>query len=437
MADTRHVHQQKILYWIMGVGLILLLAANTLAWLYLQRIKVFFISDLQFRLENIVHITGSLIEPTDLAMIIPGDESDAQIIIYQQLLYDIKENNKLQDIYILSPTLDILVDSGPEYREDQALRHLEKPLINRALGGRVATSELQSLGTHKFLTSVAPLIDSNNRVSGLLVIEARAEFFNVFNQFNQGLVIFSVVNTVIILSVFLLFMRSFRRVFRLQNQIKNQEHLVKLGEMAASVAHELRNPLGIIKGVNSIIQNKYGSKQDEFFEYIPAELDRLNNLIENFLDFARNKTINIQKVNLVQLFDKIKIGLLEQENERFGVTISDAVSFIYTDPEALEQILLNLLKNSFQAISDKGFVKVHCSKEGKNVQINVYDNGRGIGSDINDRIFEPFFSDKEEGSGLGLAISKRLIEQLHGDISISSNPDSGTTVTITLPVQNI
>ena len=159
--------QQKMLYGIMLAGLLVLLAVNTLAWIYLQRIKTFFIDDLKFRLENIVRISATLVDASDLRLIIPGDESDPTALRYRFLLSEIKDNNRLQDLFILSPSLDMLIDTYPTYR--QAPR-VEKILTDRARAARISAGEIQSLGDHKFLSAAAPLIDANNLLAGILGI---------------------------------------------------------------------------------------------------------------------------------------------------------------------------------------------------------------------------------------------------------------------------
>ena len=426
--------QQRVVFWIIGVGLVVLLLVNALGWLYLQRIKSFFISDLKFRLENIANISAKLIDTADISFIVPGDQTSPEVIYYQSLLSEIKENNRLQDILILSPTLETLVNTIPEIPTDVSQRTPERSLVTRALSGESSTGQLQTLGDHKFLTAVTPLIDTDNVIVGLLVVEARADFFDMLDQFNQGLLIFSFLNSVLILSVAFLLFRSIKRVFLLQNLIKNQEHLVKLGEMAASVAHELRNPLGIMKGANSIIQKKYGSKKDEVFTYIPNELNRLNKLIEDFLTFARTKTVNVQNVNLEILLTKIKVGFSEIPKLDISLDIPNDFPDIMSDIDALEQILLNIFKNSIQAMPNGGKIIAKCELAGRGIQIHITDIGPGIPIEIMDRIFDPFFSTKEEGSGLGLAISRRLIEQINGDIYIRSSGAGGTTVSIDLPL---
>jgi signal transduction histidine kinase len=221
----------------------------------------------------------------------------------------------------------------------------------------------------------------------------------------------------------------------LQNQIKNQEHLVKLGEMAASVAHELRNPLGIIKAANSLIEKKYGSKGDEFFQYIPAELTRLNKMIEDFLSFARSRTLHIQKIDVSQLLDKVKLAGFENKSVKLNIKISEKLTTLETDADCLEQIILNVLKNAMQAVKNDGKIEIVCDVISNKARIAISDNGQGISPEIQNRIFEPFFSTRDEGSGLGLAISKRLIEQLNGEIKVRSQPDSGTRVLLLVPLK--
>ncbi len=432
---TDFVKQQKYLFWIIGIGLIVLLLANALGWLYLQRIKSFFISDLKFRLENIANLSAELIDATDLAYLYPADKSDPQYIYYQNRLFEIKENNNLQDIYILSPTLETIIDVPTGINPEISQRSPDRQLVNQALNGQTVTGELQSLGDQRFLTAITPLIDANNMITGLLVVEVPADFFDMLDQFDRGLLIFSFLNVVLILSVAFFLFRSIRRVLNLQELVKNQEHLVQLGEMAASVAHEIRNPLGIIKGANSLIQKKYGSQQDEVFSYIPAELERLNKLIEDFLSFARSREIRIQQINLKDLITKLQLGFSEHNRLKFQHEIAEDLPFLNTDGDALEQILLNILKNSVQACSNDGKICIKCEMElKKRVKIQITDNGSGIPEKIHDRIFDPFFTTREEGSGLGLAISKRLIEQLGGSIDVESTPDQGTKVTVLLPI---
>jgi len=435
MKTGSYQKQQKLLYWIIGFGILLLLLANMLAWIYLQRIKTYFNSDLKFRLENIVQISGKLIDASYLDLLAPGDESDPRVIYYQQLLYDIKEKNDLQDIYVLSPAQDVLIDVNPEFTIGQASRSTDESLIKGALSGITVSSEIYSLDDHKFLSAAAPLVDETNSVTAILIAEARAEFFDVIEQFNSGVIIYSIINGLIILGVAVFLFRSINKVINLQNQMKNQEHLVKLGEMAAAVAHELRNPLGIIRGTNEIIEKKYGNDNDDFFNYIPEEVNRLNKLINDFLSFASTKDLKISEVDLSFLFEKIKVGLSPDSNINVKIDIDENAKIINTDADILEQILLNIFRNSVQSIDETGEILISVTKQANNkLLISIKDNGNGIDRETLKNVFEPFFTTKDIGSGLGLAISKRLIEQLGGTISIHSQQNKGTEVAIELKI---
>ena len=434
MKSLNYTKQKKIIYWIISLGIVFLLIANAIAWIYLQRIKSYFDSDLKFRMENIIQISSKLIDAAYLTLIVPGDENDPQVIYYQQLLFDIKEINNLQDIYIISPVQELLIDVNPDFIIGNSIKTIEPYLIKTALSGRIISSDIYVLGEHKFLTAAVPLIDETNSVTGILVAEARAEFFSVIEEFNNGLVIFSMINALVILTVAFFLYRSLKNLIVLQNKVKNQEHLVKLGEMAAAVAHEIRNPLGIIRGTNELISKKYGKSDDEFFKYIPLELDRLNKLINDFLSFARSKELKYEKIDIRFLLDKIIIGYKDNPDIKTNTKIDDNVKTINADPDALEQILLNIMNNSIQSLNNQGqiVIKVDSIRK-KEIRIIVEDNGTGIEPESLKKVFEPFFSTKEKGSGLGLSISTRLAEQMDGTIQIESEINKGTIVTVLLP----
>ena len=433
MIKDNYIKQQKILFWIIGISFILLLVANTLAWIFLNRLKSHFIIDLKSRIEKISLISSKLFDSNDIGLFVPGDEDNPAFIYYQSLLIDIKENNDLQNIYVISPVKELLLYDNTYMQFSNSIHSIDDTLLYYALRGEVTSSEILTLGSHKFLISIAPIITGDNRVVGLLVTEARAVFFQILEKFNRGLLVFNFISAFVIIIAGLLLFHSIRKIIVIQEQIKNQENLAKLGEMAASVAHEIRNPLGIIKGTNAIIQKKYGNPDDEFFTYIPAELDRLNKLITDFLTFARPAQFIYQNVSIIELLKKIKLGISGKKDIKIHLEIPDNFPVLKTAPDALEQIFLNIIMNSYQAFERKGNIRIHAYIQNNEVIIDITDNGPGISTGDLKRVFEPFFTTKEQGSGLGLSISKILTEQIGGNISIQSKINQGTTVTIILP----
>jgi len=216
--------------------------------------------------------------------------------------------------------------------------------------------------------------------------------------------------------------------------VTDARQAIAAGTMAASVAHELRNPLNIIEATNDTIRKKYAQNQDEMFEYIPQEIRRLNSLIDDFLRFARTPQLHPETVDIVSLIERVKMGFPQEERERIKVSVETTDTRIYSDGNLLQQVLTNVTANALQAAPAEQAVQIIVKRRAKKqLYILVEDHGRGIPKEDLKQIFEPFFTTKEKGTGLGLAISKRLIQVIQGSIKVDSQVNKGTKVTIVLP----
>lgn len=423
-----------VFFWI---GFVIVIFVNILVWLYVRQVETSFENQLRARLKDDNRLIARLIyeynNDLPLARVIPGERNSLAYLFYQQPLEEIRVQSGLQSILLVSPQGDILAAS-PEQIAGQATSSLaEDPLFRAALKGNTAVSGIEEFAGEKFMSAYTPVVNVDGFVIAVLISEVKADYFLVLTQLKNRIFLFSALSLLIILITALLLFRMIRRSMRYQAAIKDQEHLVQLGTMASTVAHELRNPLGIIEGTNDLIKKKYGDHQDELFEYIPLEIRRLNGLIDDLLKFARQPKINPRLVNLRQLLERIKLSFAPAERQRLAMEIPDQPATFSTDPDLLEQILLNLLRNAIQATANGGEVALNVASPGKkSVQIEIRDSGNGIPEDQLNNIFKPFFTTREKGSGLGLAISKRLVEALNGEISIRSRVGEGTTVTIRL-----
>jgi two-component system, sporulation sensor kinase D len=434
LAAFSFAQQKKLLSLLIILGVCLLLLASSFTWIYLKRIEAFYITDLKFRVQNITLNAQQMIDPSHLIELMQEEPGTPLTIYYQQLLYEILENNQLQTISIISPIKEILVTTSPDASLNAEAAFLNDTLIAQVLSGKMVVGEIQTLGRHKFLTAGAPLIDAGtNQLTGALILDVQANFFDILDDVNNSLILLSLLNGLLVLAAAVIFIRSFRRIINLQEQIKNQEHLVKLGEMAAAVAHEIRNPLGIIKGTHTLLSKRYQKENDELFTYIPAEIDRLNKLINDYLSFARSQTVHYRKTDLKELITKIKLGFGRTKNIKFSIEIPEKLTIINTDGSLLEQVLLNIVTNSYQAIEEEGEITIACSLSGKMITISICDTGSGISDKEMEKIFEPFHTTKENGSGLGLPIAKGIVDALGGSLSVSSKPGKGTRVILELP----
>lgn len=220
-----------------------------------------------------------------------------------------------------------------------------------------------------------------------------------------------------------------------QLEMSKRENLVKMGEMGAMLAHEIRNPLAGIKGFAQLIEKKPdGPRTGESAHLIVAEVRRLESLVTELLEFARSDEFPTDSLLLCQVID-YTLDLVRSEIEQGLVALHANCPGdiqIRANRDRLTQVMLNIVRNGVQAMPEGGSLIIACQGAGSNAVITITDSGRGISPDDLPRVFEPFFTTKPRGSGLGLALCKKIIEEHHGSIDITSNT-SGTTVTLTLP----
>ena len=430
MRSWKGANQYLIYFWI---GFLVVIFLNVFVWLYLNQVDKQFENELKNKLLAMNTLISRLIDDSEINAILPDNRQSIEYIYYQQLLDDISRNNDLQSILIVSPEYDVLV-STPEILTDQRFINLPaSKAFNSALNGEPAVSDIQNYASEKFMSAYTPIQNIDGFVSSVLVIEAKADYFQIINSLRNRLLLFSLINSILIIMIAFFLSRMIKKSMQYQTEIKEQERLVQLGTMAATVAHELRNPLNIIEATNDIIQKKYGENDDEVFLYIPEEVERLSILIDNFLKFARNPELKIENKSVADLIDRIKLNLNEQDVSRLKIFNQD-VSEIKTDHSQLEQALINLIKNALEASNHDEDIKLKFESSKKNmVKITIEDQGTGIPENMINKVFDPFFTTKEKGTGLGLAITKRIIEKLNGKINIQSKDGKGTTIEFNIP----
>jgi two-component system sensor histidine kinase HydH len=223
--------------------------------------------------------------------------------------------------------------------------------------------------------------------------------------------------------------------------VQRHEKLAALGELAAGVAHEIRNPLSSIKGLASFFadQLQKGSDAQEAAAVMAQEVDRLNRVITELLDFARPSDLKRKSVDLKGLISR-SLMLVQQDaiNQHIVVNIesADDVCPVWIDPDRMAQCLLNLYLNVIQAMENKGTLTVHISvDDDQYVRISVSDTGPGLHPEQLDKIFNPYFTTKRTGTGLGLAIVHKIVDAHQGRINVESTSSQGTSFTIIIPCQ--
>ncbi len=424
--------QRKFIYGIIVLALLILAGLNFIGWFFIQGLRNDLTRSLKQQILHTGNITTRLINGNDMENIVPGMENSPLVIYYQQLLYDIKTNNDLENIVILDPAGRLLVDHRLNFHIGDTLYTfpLNEKLLTSAAAGETPEPLLIRTGDQYFLSAYFPVFNDLDVPTGVLVIDAPLRFFTALHKLEVGLFYLGAGGLAILILFSTLILLATRQLLTAEVRLKEQERLAQLGQMAASVAHEIRNPLSIMKGAAEVLRKKYGQSSEELFSFIPEEISRLNRLVENFLQFSRRKELTLQPY---PVNDLIRETVDPLNDGRIAVKLSDPLPNVPIDPDALKQILLNLIQNALDAIPADGKVEIVTSRNrSKNVVVEVKDNGKGIPADQIARVFEPFYSTKAQGSGLGLAITKQLVEQMGGEIQIESQPGKGTTVRIVL-----
>lgn len=225
----------------------------------------------------------------------------------------------------------------------------------------------------------------------------------------------------------------------LRDEVGRMERLSLIGQMAASITHEIRNPMAVIRGFVQLLQERSPSNQQEYFNIIIEELDRANMIISDFLSLAQNRELTMEESSLHDIIYKL-LPLLNADANLRGQTIEtdfcDDLPLLMLNNREIKQLLLNLIRNGMEAMEEKGVLKIKTSMKDDIIELRITDQGVGIAPDKMKNLFEPFFSTKVRGTGLGLPLCLSIVERHNGRIDVESQEGVGTVFIVTLNCTN-
>jgi len=239
---------------------------------------------------------------------------------------------------------------------------------------------------------------------------------------------------------YLVVFQDLTEIRRLEQEVRTKEKLAAVGEMAAQLAHEIRNPLGSIRGSAQVLMAEpgIGEEQGRLLDIISRESIRLSETLNRFLYEVRPSSRTKGPVDLRPLVEEtvtlLRNGadLRPEHAVRFQADAGPHVCL--ADADQIKQVLWNLLRNALEAMPDGGRLEVRLRREGAEVVLSVQDQGRGMGRDEQGRMFEPYRTSRAMGTGLGLAIVFRIVRDHGGDIEVRSAPQMGTEIDVRLPL---
>ncbi|MGH9704704.1 MAG: two-component system sensor histidine kinase NtrB, partial [Candidatus Acidiferrales bacterium] len=238
------------------------------------------------------------------------------------------------------------------------------------------------------------------------------------------------------------------RLQRSEAEARRSERLAALGQLSAGLAHEIRNPLGVIKGSADMLNQKMREAQPvvaELAGYISSEVNRLNTLVARFLDFARPTRIELRPVRIPEVVDHALVLVQHQfpnSNVQVDRRYADNLPLALTDEQSCEQVFINLILNAYQAMGGQEgrlslSISPHRSSGVEGVVVSVADTGAGVPLELREQIFNPFFTSKKEGVGLGLSIVAKIVDDHRGWIRLESDASKGADFRVFFPAAAI
>lgn len=238
----------------------------------------------------------------------------------------------------------------------------------------------------------------------------------------------------------------------LEERQRPTDHLNNMGEVAMGMAHEIRNPLGGIRGSAQLLREEIKNKAHrEYLDIVVSEVDRIDRMVKRMMDLTRPVDLKLKSTNIHKVLEEILVlekDTLTRKNGRFEQIYDPSLPLIEADEDPLKQVFLNLIKNAIEASRTGGRIQVITRVSSgyavrsassrtpqQNIVVEIIDSGEGMDEENQKKLFTPFYTTKKKGSGLGLPISLKIVKDHHGKIKITSEKGLGTTVQVFLPIK--
>lgn len=438
-----HGGSRKLLI-IAAFTLVLIILVNLAWWVFYDRTEGMLDAQLSRRLSAVAKTAAVPLNPALVERLVEND-FDAYMQVLD-VISQARQADSLSEIFIVAADFSYLATTSLTGDSTYFLTELNGPYIDSLFFGLARgsiTTPSYRTGSLYLKSAFVPLHNATGEVAGVLGVEANVDYFDSLADLRRNLYYSTVLSIAGGVVFGLLFLFVQRRLNQAQAQLFVNETHAYLGRMVAVVAHEVRNPLMIIRASAERLRKKHEAPESEF---IVDEVDRLDSLVTGYLDVARGGTgqrlidsEQAETIDTASLVANLKRHFHDKYRGAEVRWIEDnstsQETFIgYLRP--LRQVLLNLMINAAEACQSSGQpieVGLKVRRKGGLIELAVTDRGPGMSRQDRHRAGDMFFSTKQTGSGLGLYLSRKIVEQMGGELHIDSRPGHGATVTVSLP----
>jgi signal transduction histidine kinase len=425
--------------WTLLFLVLVLLVVNAAGWFYYRSIRAGWEMELNRSLTAVAVTAASRITADELQDLLENREYGyAYSTLRHQLLRTRETTGWMRDVFIFDRDRRTLLDldADPPLETRNAALTLDPGAAAAALLGRPTASALYSVGGRRYKCGYAPVAADSLEVRAVLAVDADAGFFVGLEHLRRDLWVFAGASTLVILLLGIFFARVTRGLIASEERARRSETLASMGQLAATMAHEIRNPLAIIRATSERLKN--APPGDEIWHYIPEEVERLNAILSTYLDFARSDPASAEELDLAESMERVRL-LCEPELARRGIRVVSRVevegpALLRGSPAGVRQVLLNLILNAQEAMPQGGQLTLGLSRRDRHWVCEVADTGQGIPREKLRHIFDPFYSSKERGTGLGLAVVDRIVREHGGRVEVDSREGHGARFSLVFPV---